>query len=285
MKNQSLHRRKTRHQRVGLALIIASVSSWAFGQEQSDSLSMSREAGLNATDIEELMRPLGLDSIGLPMDANYQRPLRQELPLSTTFNTANPYQFLWRNPSYRTDYLPRWSNGYMYGSHGTSVNMMFGYLTTADWGISQQLGEYWTASAYMGLQKYSVYYNTATVGGSVTWHPTDWFSATAFGAYSPGSFLSSVQIGPSFQWGGYISLQTETDVPFGVDVGARESYDPMNGHVLTPIVQPYVKLGGAKLGIDFGPMLRDAIWKDNRSREFNPIPQPIKAIPQVAPRR
>ena len=75
-------------------------------------------------------------------------------------------------------------------------------------------------------------------------------------------------------------------VPFGIDVGARQTYDAMYGHELVPIVQPFIKLGGAKLGIDVGPMLKDAMRKKNgNSNGFNPIPQPIKALPPVAPRR
>lgn len=252
----------------------------ALCQEQNDSLLLQQGAGLSAKDIEELTAPitptLGQTSASKP-----------EIPMDPVFADETP-ALKWRSITPpRGGYFPTWSTGYLYGSHSSSGSLLYGYTSYANIGIKQHLGDYWTFDGNIGLQKYSVYYNTAVFYGSINWHPTHWFELTAFGSYMPGSFLSPVQISPAFQWGGFATLQTDTDVPFGIDLGARDSYDPMSGHQVTPIVQPFVKVGGAKIGIDFGPMIRDAIWKDNdRSRNgFSPIPQPIKAIPQVAPRR
>lgn len=189
----------------------------------------------------------------------------------------------------RGDSLPQWGTGYLYGSHQYAGNMMYGYIASVNMGVVQNLGDYFTVTGGVSLNKYSVFYNTATFNGSVTWHPNRYFSVTAFGAYMPGSFLSPINIGQEFVWGGYASVQTDTDVPFGIDLGARDYYGTFSGHEVVPIVQPYIKLGGSKLGFDFGPMIKNAIDKANGHNGigggFSPIPKPMKVVPPVAPRR
>lgn len=257
----------------------------------ADTVRIEQEAGLSQQDIEELKQPVGtlpdpnlkLDDEALSLHSELHRdellqgPDFQELPTSLVVTQKD----------LRSEYpLPHWQTGYVYGSNSTQASLLYGYITTANAGIRQHFGQHWTADAQLGLQKYSVYANTASVSGQLTWQPSPYFALTAFGAYSPGSFLSPVNIGPSFQWGGYLTLQTDTNVPFGIDLGARQTYDAVFGHELVPIVQPFVKLGDAKIGIDLGPMLKEATRKQHGGNGgLNPIPQPIKAIPQVAPRR
>jgi hypothetical protein len=108
-----------------------------------------------------------------------------------------------------------------------------------------------------------------------------------FGTYTTPSFGSSFSMGSSFQWGGFITVQSDTDVPFGVDAGVRTGYDPLTGRWTTPIVQPFIKIGDAKLGIDIGPMIQEALRNANgkgHNDAGNPIPKPIKNLPLVAPR-
>lgn len=184
----------------------------------------------------------------------------------------------------KTNNWQRWATGYFYGGHNYAADFLYGYVARTDFGIHQQLGDHWSVNAGIGLQKNSVYFNTATFNGSVTYHPVDWFAVTAFGSYSPGSFMSSYQFGPQYNWGGYVTFQTQH---MGIDLGARQTYDPFAGHEVTPIIMPYFRMGDAKLGIDFGPMIKNLIDR-NRHSDFdigNPIPRPIKALPPVAPRR
>ena len=190
-------------------------------------------------------------------------------------------------PSLLPPTLPSWGSGGITGYNGIQQNFMLGGIYHSGASIYQNLGRYWTISAGLELTKYGVAYNQAYFNGSIVFHPTDNFSLTLFGAYSPGSFLSPMQIGKAWYAGGYISL--ETDSHWGIDLGARHGYDSFSGHNLTPILRPYYKVGGTtKIGIDFGPMLQHYFNKNGRSNtmEFNPVmPRPMNGLPPVAPRR
>ena len=260
----------------------------SLAQEQNDTIFIQGNPTLSPSDILELNTPISQPILS-PDDAQNWTNTQPDIELKPALDFSAPafnqaprihYELFPRGSN-----LPSWSTGYMYGSHAYSGSLLYGYTANAQAGILQHLGDYWTVDASVNFNKYSVYYNTVTFGGSVMWHPSKFFSLTAFGAYTPGSFLSPISIGPAFQWGGYATFQTDTDLPFGIDVGARDYYDPLSGHYVTPIVQPFVKIGGAKLGIDFGPALRNALDR-SKSHPRGPgmIPQPIKAIPQVAPR-
>lgn len=262
--------------------------------ETNDSIMQSNHSGLTDEDIEELKSPLNPDNpfynqeaikpediTTIKSDADLHdlvpAPQFEELPASLVL----------KNEEWMPQYpLPYWSSGYIYGGSSASNSLLYGYIASAQMGIEQRMGRYWKARAQFGLQKNSIYYNTASASGEISWQPSPYFALTAFGAYSPGSFLSPINIGTSFHWGGYITLQTDTAVPFGIDLGARQTYDSMFGHELVPIVQPFVKFGNSKIGIDLGPMIKEATRKNHHDGNgFTPIPQPIKAIPQVAPRR
>lgn len=249
--------------------------------------------GLSKEDIDELKAPIGnigtLETKSALKKENYELKPNAELKdlFSPPASSELPPSLIVRKQDIIGEYpLPHWETGYVYGTSYAQANFLYGYMTAANAGIRQSLRRNWTAQAEIGLQKHSVYYNTATASGQVTWHPSPYFALTAFGAYSPGSFMSPVKIGQSFQWGGYVTLQSDTSIPFGVDLGVRQTYDYMYGHEAVPIVQPFIKVGGSKIGIDLGPMLKEATRKHHgNDGGFNAIPQPMKVMPPVAPRR
>lgn len=266
-----------------LVLYVLFAAMPLLAQERADSI--GTDGGLTAEDIEQLTRPIDPAETSVAsaaMDPMSGTVSPRELGVESVLDARYQAPPLFRVMPERSFY-PSWTTGYMYGYSGQYNDWLRGYQATAGIGLYQQLGDYWTASAYASVSKNSIYYNTATLGGQLTWRPNQHFSVTAFGMYSPGTFMSTVDFGPTFNWGGYMTLEGEH---FGIDLGARQAYDPMFGHEVTPIVQPFLKLGGAKLGIDLGPMLKDALRKDRHDGPgFNPIPQPIKAVPQIAPRR
>lgn len=274
-----------------LLLIMACVGCMMpmLGQVRKDSVPGREDRGLSEQEIQSLVTPIGTPREGeLPKEVT---------PMRASDIAVNP---LYEMPQYvvpemsiqvwpKGSRLPRWATGYMYGYNAQSSSLLYGYTAVAGMGVSQQLGRYWTVSGGLDLSKYSVHYNTAMVNGSVTWHPNRYFSTTVFANYTR-SFLSPVNLGPSFEWGGYVTLQTDTDLPFGIDAGVRNDYDPVSGHWVTPIVQPFIKIGDAKLGIDMGPMIQNAIQRASGKgggHDAGPglIPKPMKAMPQVAPRR
>lgn len=261
---------------------------------EPDSIRTNTTQGLTQEDIEELKRPVRTEDLKLPDEelkmeslSGLKPELNREELLTLPNATELPNSLVLRKEDWQETYpLPAWESGYVYGSNYTQASMLYGYIAAANAGIRHRFGEQWRLQAEVGLQKNSIYYNTASMSGKLTWQPSPYFALTAFGAYSPGSFMSPVQIGPSFQWGGYVTLQTDTNIPFGIDLGARQTYDAMFGHEMVPIVQPFVKINGMKMGIDLGPMLKEATRKKNGGGNgFNPIPQPVKALPPVAPRR
>lgn len=270
-----------------IAIICAlAMSSAALAQtEATDTIGV----GLTQQDIDELKLPLNgeapLGSEPMTIEQGLKPSLKDDLPLESTLNVA-PEAFYFPRVNLGTSGLPSWGTGYMYGANSQSGSLLFGYMATADMGIRQYFNDQWTLDMQMGVRKYGVMTNTASMSGQLNWHPSPYFEATVFGAYSPGSFMSNMDIGQSFQWGGYLTFQTDTNVKFGVDVGARQTYDYMYGHELVPIVQPFVKIGDAKIGIDLGPMIKESQRKKSGAGGgVNMIPQPVKALPPVAPRR
>lgn len=274
-----------------LILLLMPIQTFAQTQE-NDSLA---DGGLSQKDIEELRRPVD-NFQSLPNDDNRwsadpqwlkTERNRNELLTPPSSNTLPPSLVIKKEDILGKYPLPAWETGYVYGSSYTQANILYGAMSVANAGIRQHFGRNLVVQGEIGLQKHSIYYNTATANGQMVWQPSPYFAITAFGSYSPGSFMSTVDIGQSFQWGGYVTLQTDTSVPFGIDLGARQTYDAMFGHEVVPIVQPFIKVGGSKIGIDIGPMLKEATRKHQGGNDngFNPIPQPIKALPPVAPRR
>lgn len=256
------------------------------GQERADSLMSG--TGLSAEEIEELTRPLDpqttIDKDPLTNGTGIRPVTGQDLLLEPVMGK------LYQAPTYfhvtpaRGSYLPRWEGGSMYGDHRITGDLLTGYSAVTQMGVQHRFGDYWQGRMGLSLMQVPGLYNVAQLNGSLTWQPNRHFGVTVFGSYLPGSFLSAVDVVPTLHWGGYVSLQS--DGIWGIDLGAQGYYTPVTGSEVVPIVMPYVKLGEAKLGIDVGPMIRDALHHDRgRDNGFNPIPQPIKAVPQIAPRR
>ena len=262
------------------------VASWA--QQRNDSVMQREHTGLSEKDIQELTQPIATP---LQDDLKSADPTRlsNDLPVNPALEPQSlPMGDMKIELRPKGSQLPRWATGFMYGYNGVERNFLYGYSAHAGMGIYQQLGRHWSVSGGLELNKLSVYANTANFNGSVTWQPNRYFSTTLFGNYTTGSFGSALSLSSYYQWGGYITLQTDTDLPFGIDAGARTGVDPLTGQWVTPIIQPCIKLGGGKLGIDVGPMIQEAIRNaTNKGHNDgpNPVPRPVKNLPAVAPRR
>lgn len=271
-----------------VALLLCGSIAVLQAQERKDTISVGNASGLSESEIRELTTPLYTPVQGEGMNSITQIP-DPELPDIPALEPKAPeVPDLNINPWPRGSHLPRWATGYLYGYNAQSGSLLFGYTATAWVGVHQKLGRYWSFEGGTSLSKYSVYYNTATFHGAVTWQPNRYFSTTVFGDYTT-TFLSPTPYMYDFNWGGYITLQTDTDLPFGIDAGASDHYDPLYGHFVTPIVKPFVKIGNSKVGIDFGPVIQDAILRSNHGNHegngFNPIPKPVKSMPRVAPKK
>lgn len=269
-------------------LLCLGLSGEVWSQEVVDSL--QADPGLSPLEIRELTEPWNRDTVAdSPTNAPAALLLRDELKVQPAWEPVTPTAPTIRFDLYpKGSQLPRWASGFLYGYNYTQQSLLMGYSAHAGMGVQQRLGHFWQINAGVGLHKYSVFYNTASADASLTWQPNAVFATTVFGGITSPSFASSLQYGPSFYWGGYVTLQTDTELPFGIDAGARTGYDPLSGHWVTPIVQPFVKIGNSKMGFDFGPLLQNALQKANgrgRGNGFSPIPRPQKNLPAVAPRR
>ena len=221
-----------------------------------------------------------------PVSSPVVKSSSSDLPELEMAPTNQPPVHWYGIPREKGSTLPSWSRGYITGYHGGYSNMNIGGVNYAGAAIVHSFNRYLSAQAGVDITKYSVLYNQATFNGQIHYQPNKYIGITAFGAYSPGSFMSQMQIGQSFYYGGYVSL--ESDSHWGIDLGAATGYEAMTGsHYTTPIVRPYYNLNGAKIGVDFGPMIQGMFRKNHPTQlEFSPTgPRPIKNLPPVAPRR
>ena len=272
-----------------LTLCLGSLlSSMSLAQQQNDSVQQRENTGLLDKEIQELTLPIATP-VQDDMKSASPTQLHRDLPVYPALESAQlPMGDMKIDMHPKGSQLPHWATGMMYGYNQVERNIYFGYTALAGMGVYQQLGRHWSVSGGVGLNKLSVYAKTADFNGSVTWQPNRYFATTLFGDYTTKSFASALPMGSSYQWGGYITLQTDTDLPFGIDAGAHTGADPLTGQWVAPIIRPFVKLGGGKLGIDIGPIIQDAIRNatDKGHKDGpNPVPRPIKNLPTVAPRR
>ena len=225
----------------------------------------------------------GLNNAALPKDA----VLGNNAAITTNPSLSSLPPMRWYGlPKERGNRLPHWATGGLTGYHGSVYNPMGISYNYAAVGITQSLGRYWSASANVEASK-SPYFFTADVMGSVQYRPSQNFGITVFGSYQPGNFNNGMAIGQGYYYGGYVTF--ESDNHWGIDLGAAHGYNTMTGQYTTPIVKPYYNLNGAKIGIDFGPMIQHWMQRgrgNSDQLEFSPtMPRPIKSMPPVAPRR
>lgn len=131
-----------------------------------------------------------------------------------------------------------------------------GIVNSVSFIYSYELSDRASLSAYLNATKLSAfrgYDQFFGTGALFSYQLRDNLTFNAFGNYTRGRFFDAGN------FGAYMSL--DMTPRFGVDVGAQRFYDPMRlKWDTTPIVAPYYKINKkVKLGMDFGPMLLDAV--------------------------
>lgn len=145
------------------------------------------------------------------------------------------------------------------------------------------------------------------VGGTVAYMLSDAVSLHAFGYY----YANQMQVGPAMSpymntttFGGYADIRFSR--LFGANLGAKRYVDPMTGQWTTvPIINPYINIGGGRLELPVGDLLKHFVWdRNDRSRQrawdernkmnFNPtngmnpsghpVAQPPRPVRPSAPR-
>lgn len=163
-------------------------------------------------------------------------------------------------PSFDKPYLAAWRNGILIGSHGSESARGLYDANYASITAYQNLGRFsFTGTA--SLNKIATFHNI-TNGGAInitgSFYVNKNITLTAFGGTNINGLFESGSR-PSYYYGGFASILTNNH-KWGVDVGVRRVYNPYMGNWETiPIAMPYYNLNGAKLGVDFGGLIYNAI--------------------------
>lgn len=164
-----------------------------------------------------------------------------------------------------------------------------GLMTTETGSVSlyQNLGRWQFTASALANKYWMPWQRTLStqygVGGTVAYILSDAVSLHAFGYY----YANQLQVGPamtpymnSTTYGGYANIRFSS--LFGTNLGARRYVDPMTGQWTTvPIINPYINIGGGRLEIPLGDLLKTLVWdRNDRSRQraweenkmnFNPM--------------
>lgn len=164
-----------------------------------------------------------------------------------------------------------------------------GLMTTETGSVSlyQNLGRWQFTASALANKYWMPWQRTLStqygVGGTVAYMLSDAVSLHAFGYY----YTNQLQVGPamtpymnSTTYGGYANIRFSS--LFGTNLGARRYVDPMTGQWITvPIINPYINIGGGRLEIPLGDLLKTLVWdRNDRSRQraweenkmnFNPM--------------
>lgn len=151
-----------------------------------------------------------------------------------------------------------------------------GLMTTETGSVSlyQNLGRWQFTASALANKYWMPWQRTLStqygVGGTVAYMLSDAVSLHAFGYY----YANQLQVGPamtpymnSTTYGGYVNIRFSS--LFGTNLGARRYVDPMTGQWTTvPIINPYINIGGGRLEIPLGDLLKTLVWdRNDRSRQ------------------
>lgn len=152
---------------------------------------------------------------------------------------------------------------------GLMLNHTLGPLNVS---VSGSVSKY---GYFRGLQ------TTYNIGGEMSLRLSDRISLHAFGAYSSPYNSINPAIDGFFNtsnFGGFLRFDSESI--WGIDVGVSNTYNPsLRSWQAAPLVRPYVKVGGTKLGVDVGGILYNVLRNSSKQRSNPTIGPPIPVGP------
>lgn len=172
--------------------------------------------------------------------------------------------------------LPLWKGAYV-GFYGMT-DQKAGLMTTemGSMALHQNLGRWQFTASAMANKYWMPWQRTLStqygVGGNVAYLLSNAVSLHAFGYY----YGNQMQVGPAMSpymntstYGGYADIRFSS--LFGANLGVRRYLDPMTGQWETvPIVNPYINIGGARLELPLGELLREIVRSRDRSFRQRP---------------
>jgi len=199
-------------------------------------------------------------------------------PARFTYDT-NPYSRDWSSGGI----IARMGSGYITGSGSHATYPGMGNAASASVAFTMPMGDRLQVTAGLTGSKYHFdnnAWNDYGVFGNASFRLTDRLSLNAFGQYYVNQQFHSAAVMPflgSRSYGGTLGWRASDT--FTLDVGARRIYDPYTGQWRTlPVVQPTVRLLGAPISFDAGPLIyqvlnymfgngkKDRDWGDPRYR-------------------
>ena len=288
---------------LALAMMLVSLRAAAQGMEQraksEDSIAFSgsvesrrnkREAQGDTLSRSPLQAPPLLSAPALSpqwMMPSYSLPLPKALAAAETerLDTRAVQESIrqsWQAPK---PYLLRWDQGKLTGFNGIENYPLLGSNATAGLGAVPRFDDRWTLVGTAAVSHLVIPYfteNTAITSAQLSYQANDNISFSVFGTYRTPSFMSSMANPAAWQYGGYMTLQTDNHL-WGVDMGARREYNPYTGRVESvPILMPYYNLQGQKLGFDFGGVLKSIFINQQMKRSLHSAggPAPAPGPPQ-----
>lgn len=289
-------------QRTSLLFLLLCLFSLGYGQEKNDTLSL--EGWLDG-----LERPLaGQDLLEKKLEIHsQQKDLADLVPMPDLSLPSNPTRVMpnWRweglnmpnfsqdqSPLFKGDYNVGgiiWNNRrqFFYGSGyqqhipgiGVSAQALFGYgyqfnqrlSVSVSGGFSKQVGIMPVISTF------------GNMGTMVNYTINDHLSLHGFANFNANAYDMRQW---NVNYGAYLDWQASDH--WGADIGVQRSQDYMGFEHTQPIIRPYYKMSnGAKLGIDFGGLIQDALNKKKgigAGPGIMPSPKQFITMPRVAPR-
>ena len=179
--------------------------------------------------------------------------------------------------------LAHWEGGALVGDHGEESLWGTGTVRYSSAYAYQQIGRL-TVTGGLTLEKFNFYRNTGNaIGGQLqgTYLINRNISATAFGRLQNVGFFGP-QNSTNYLYGGYFSFTTNND-KWGIDLGAQRYFNPVTRQWTTvPIVMPYYKFQGQKLGVDVGGILKSIFLNVGESaspHDIKPMPRQSATMP------
>lgn len=240
---------------------------------QSDSLRKIRVDTLQLEESKRFITPETLEAVGKTLHPYEAKDLQ-------TLNNRMESHFK-PDLELKRD-IAHWDGGAVYGMNGTQVIYGTGAVRSATAIAYQNIGNlHLTGSA--SFEKFNFYRNVGNAFSSSLMAEYNFnrnIGVTAFGSMHNTGLWGGYN---NYHYGGYFSFTTNNN-KWGLDLGARRYYNPMTHQWTTdPIVMPYYKFNGQKLGVDVGGILKSifiSVGENASPHTIKPTPQWHPGMPQ-----
>ncbi len=264
-----------------LLLYVGMITAPLVGQENTVRIDTVRIGKFDTPKSESLPLEATMDSFLIDPDWQYDPVLANSVAFRYRYQAVYPNVLFAEQATIRkgefqvSGLIGSFGNGALYGS-GRQENLLgLGQLNSAGLTYEQALNDRLSIEYQLYTQKFSAPYQFSQMVGSaarINYQLSDKLALHILGGYSV-----VVQNGyANYNFGATFSYDI-TD-RWGVELGANRYYDNFSNRWETvPVAIPYYRINkDTKIGIDFGPVVKDLIIQKRNSNRMNPtIPPPF----------